>query len=83
MQLGGFVGFEEVADFGEAEGFAVDDEFIFAGVFGDAEDGFYGVIVAAESLHEKVDVYHGASGEWEWVGRVMVVRERASGEGPG
>ncbi len=54
-----FVVFEEGIDFGEAEELAVDFDLVVACVFGDGDDGAYGVAVVMESLDGQVDVYHG------------------------
>jgi hypothetical protein len=54
-----FVLFEEVPGFFEIERVAVDDQLVFAGVIGDAEDALDTVAVLAEGLDDEIDVYHG------------------------
>lgn len=53
-----FFGFEEVAGLCEIEGVSVHDEFVVAGVVGDFEYAFYLMATLAESLDEKIDIYH-------------------------
>ena len=53
-----FVLFEETAGFFEVESVSVDNQLIYAGVIGDAEDALDTMAVLAQGLHDEIDVYH-------------------------
>ena len=50
--------FEDLSGFFEVERVSVDDELVDAGVVGDAEDTLDTMAMLAESLDDKIDVYH-------------------------
>jgi hypothetical protein len=56
--LFGFVLFEELPRFFESERVSVDDQLVFAGVFGDGDDAFDAMAVLAQGLDDEIDVYH-------------------------
>jgi hypothetical protein len=56
--LFGSVFFEKLPGFLEVECVSVDDELVFAGVIGDAEDALDTMAVLAQGLHDEIDVYH-------------------------
>ena len=53
-----FVLFEELPRFFESERVSVDDQLVFAGVFGDGDDAFDAMAVLAQGLDNEIDVYH-------------------------
>ena len=57
MQLFGCFLFEELADFVEVEGVAVDDELVDSGVVGDGVDMLDGMAVFAEGVDDEIGVY--------------------------
>jgi hypothetical protein len=57
VKLFGCFLFEELADFVEVEGIAVDDELVDSGVVGDGVDMLDGVAVFAEGVDDEIGVY--------------------------
>ena len=53
-----FVVFEKLSRFVEVEGVSVDNQLVYAGVIGDAEDALDTMAVLAQGLHDEIDVYH-------------------------